>query len=79
MPGTYTTRPTRLRNQTRIATRSPRFTSVAWSEYLMAIEYAAVRYFLEAARQSLQMPPTSVRETVTFISKSRAICSLSCS
>ncbi len=24
-----------------------------------------VRYFFSAARQSLQMPPTSVRETVT--------------
>jgi hypothetical protein len=36
-------------------------------------------YFLAAERQSLQMPPTSVRETVTCISKSRAICSLSCS
>ena len=30
-------------------------------------------YFLSAARQSLQMPPTSVRETVTRMSQSRAI------
>jgi hypothetical protein len=36
--------------------------------------------FLESeARQSLQMPPTSVRETVTLMSQSREIWSLSCS
>lgn len=36
-------------------------------------------YFFSRSKQSLQMPPTSVRDTVTRISQSRAICSFNCS
>jgi hypothetical protein len=36
-------------------------------------------YFETWARHSAQYPPTSVRETVTFILKSRAICCFNCS
>jgi hypothetical protein len=37
------------------------------------------RYPETLGRQSAQYPPTSVRETVTFMLKSRAICSFNCS
>jgi hypothetical protein len=36
-------------------------------------------YLRSLARQSWQMPPTSVRETETWMPQSCAICSLSCS
>src|ERR1700757_1900054 len=47
--------------------------------YIRGLEDQRRADFLSEARQSLQIPPTSVRETVTWISQSWEICCLSCS